>query len=231
MAGRISYYGGIVKDGLVFDLDAAKLESYPRTGTSWIDISGNRNNGTLLNGPTYNSQNGGSIILDGVNDNIIVPYNTIMDPTNGITLETWINPISITGITFMEIFRKENANARQLFSFQSTGTILSFGTYTTVNGYTELDVSINSTDYVNQWVHIVASYTSGNKSIYRNGVLIGSQSSITGNLVQGIANYYIGSFNNGSEFFNGKISMFKQYNKGLTASEVLQNYNATKLRF
>jgi len=68
MAGRIGYYGGIVKDGLVLDLDAAKLDSYPRTGTSWKDISGNGNNGTLTNGPTFNSDNGGNIVFDGSND-------------------------------------------------------------------------------------------------------------------------------------------------------------------
>jgi hypothetical protein len=63
MAGRIGYYGGVVKDGLVLDLDAAKLDSYPRTGTSWKDISGNQNNGTLINGPTFDSGNGGVLCL------------------------------------------------------------------------------------------------------------------------------------------------------------------------
>ena len=50
MSGRVSYLGGIVKDGLVLDLDAGKLDSYNRLGTTWNDISGNRNNGTLTNG-------------------------------------------------------------------------------------------------------------------------------------------------------------------------------------
>ena len=63
MAGRIAYYGGIVTNGLVLDLDAAKKDSYPGTGTSWRNIAGNSNNGTLTNGPTFNSNNGGSIAL------------------------------------------------------------------------------------------------------------------------------------------------------------------------
>jgi hypothetical protein len=59
MAGRIAYYGGIVTNGLVLALDAAKKDSYPGSGTLWKDISGNTNNGTLINGPTFNSGNGG----------------------------------------------------------------------------------------------------------------------------------------------------------------------------
>ena len=70
MAGRISYYGNIVKDGLVLDLDAAKRDSYPGVGTAWNDISGFRNNGTLVNGPTYNPTNAGSIVFDGASDKV-----------------------------------------------------------------------------------------------------------------------------------------------------------------
>ena len=62
MAGRIAYYGGIVKDGLILDLDAAKRDSYPSSGTVWNDISGFQNNGTLINGPTFNSSNSGNIV-------------------------------------------------------------------------------------------------------------------------------------------------------------------------
>ena len=57
MSGRISYYGNIVKDGLVLCLDAAKKDSYPRSGTLWNDISGGQRNGTLINGPTFNPNN------------------------------------------------------------------------------------------------------------------------------------------------------------------------------
>ena len=91
MAGRIGYYGGMVKDGLVLNLDASRLDSYLRTGTSWKDISGNQNNGTLINGPTFNSNNGGSIVFDGTND-----YMTLGSPTgfsmapSGVTMVFWI---------------------------------------------------------------------------------------------------------------------------------------------
>lgn len=54
------YMPDIVRSGLVLNLDAAEPASYPGTGTTWYDLSGNGNNGTLVNGPTYNSANGGS---------------------------------------------------------------------------------------------------------------------------------------------------------------------------
>ena len=87
MAGRIAYYGGIVKDGLILDLDAAKRDSYPSSGTVWNDISGFQNNGTLINGPTFNSSNGGSIVFDGVDDYVQCAGSF---PLTSATIITWI---------------------------------------------------------------------------------------------------------------------------------------------
>ena len=58
----------IVTDGLVLYLDAANTKSYPGSGTTWTDISGKSNNGTLTNGPTFDSGNKGTIVFDGSND-------------------------------------------------------------------------------------------------------------------------------------------------------------------
>jgi len=218
----------IVTDGLVLCLDAGDGKSYGGSGTTWTDRSGNGNNGSLVNGVGYSN---GALNFDGVNDTISIPYNTTMDPTGGITLEAWISPEDLTTITYQEIFRKENSSARQLFSFQLNGTIISFGTQTSVNGYNELDITITPSNYVNKWNHFVASYRNGYKAVYANGELLQASTSITGNLVQGNSTYYVGSSNGGSEFFEGKYASFKMYNKGLTAEEVLQNYNATKGRF
>src|SRR6056300_382098 len=97
MAGRIAYYGNIVTDGLVLNLDAARKDSYNRTGTTWNDISGNGNNGTLTNGPTFDSEDYGSIVFDGVDDYVTVsatPINSVL--TNQITIETFINSNDLT---------------------------------------------------------------------------------------------------------------------------------------
>ncbi len=89
MAGRISYYGNIVKDGLVLCLDAAKRDSYSGVGTDWNDISGFRNNGVLTNGPTFNTDNGGSIVFGGLDDYVLVPNISI--GTKTFTIDTWFN--------------------------------------------------------------------------------------------------------------------------------------------
>ena len=154
-----------------------------------------------------------------------------MDPTGGITLEAWIYPEDLTTVAYQEIFRKESGAGRQLFSFQINGTIISFGTDTTGNGYDELDIAITPSNYINRWCHFVATYTSGYKAIYVDGQLLGSNTGVTGNLIQGNANYFIGSTSGGSEFFNGYYASFKMYSKGLSATEVQQNYQATKDKF
>ena len=85
----------IITDGLVLALDAANSRSYPGTGTTWSDLSGNGNSGTLTNGPTFNSGNGGSIVFDGVDDNISFSGNTFnySPGTSGeVSLEIWVYP-------------------------------------------------------------------------------------------------------------------------------------------
>ena len=97
--------------------------------------------------------------------------------------------------------------------------------------YNELDISITASDFVNKWSHVVASYQSGSKVIYVNGQSIGSNTGITGTLVQAVAPQIIGSNGGGNEFFEGNYPSFKMYNRGISAAEVLQNYNAQKSRF
>jgi hypothetical protein len=73
---------GIVQSGLVLNLDAGVSSSYPGSGTTWTDLSGNGNTGTLTNGPTYNSANGGSLVFDGVDDYVNVGTPSIVWKNN-----------------------------------------------------------------------------------------------------------------------------------------------------
>jgi hypothetical protein len=214
----------IVTSGLVNYLDAGYNASYPGSGTTWNNISGvSGGTGTLVNGPTYSTDGGGSIVFDGVDDTISIPYDTNIDPTEGITIEVWCYPTDLTTIQYQELFRKDSSPGRQLFSFQQYGTILSFGTWTT--GYDELDLTILPSNYVNRWNHFVATYRNGYKAIYVNGILLGFNT-ITGNLTKSNATSYIGSSTNSSEFFKGNYANYKMYNRSLTQSEILQNYQA-----
>jgi hypothetical protein len=89
MAGNVA--PNTVTNGLVLYLDAGNTNSYPGTGTSWRDISGNSNNGTLTNGPTFNSANLGSIVLDGTDDYVNCGNNSSINITGtGLTLSAWV---------------------------------------------------------------------------------------------------------------------------------------------
>ena len=86
----IDYTTPIVLNGLVLYLDAGNPLSYPGTGTIWTDLSNFGNNGTLINGPTFNSGNGGNIVFDGTND--FVTCGTAIGKLPNFTISCWIKP-------------------------------------------------------------------------------------------------------------------------------------------
>lgn len=222
----------MVTSGLALYLDAGQPTSYSGTGTSWYDLSKSGLTATLVNSPTFVSAGSASYFsFNGTNNTASIPYTTVLDPTAGLTIECWVYPTDITTNRYYELYRKDVGTGRQLFSFQEFGTVLSFGTHTTVNGYSELDINITAGDYTNQWLHLVASYSSGSKVIYRNSVSIGSTAAITGTLVQGTADFYIGSLGGAGENFKGRYAMCNIYNVGLSAADVLKNYNNFKGRY
>ena len=237
----MSSFGGpnIVTDGLVLHLDAGNVKSYQSGSTTWLDKSGYGNNGTLINGPTFNSANGGSLVFDGVDDYATIP-NTITNnfPINGITVQAWVNHNNFNGsqayinnwhsfASTQRGFILRTFNGQTFPSFwwcwgSSSGT----GSYSTV--YAD-SFSMN----VNTWYHVVGVYEKGvSARIYGNGILRKTNTSVTNDIVYDTTNgVHIGSSNINSSKMNGKISSFKIYNRALTAQEVLQNYDATKIRF
>ena len=164
MAGRISYLGGIVTQGLVLDLDAAKRDSYVGVGTAWNDISGNGNNGTLTNGPTFNSNNGGSIVFDGVDDYVTFLNNSTFQINAG-TVSVWFKTTN-AGSGFRSIIAKQwnyglfTSDSILITYDWSAGAVRSTG--------------INIAD--NTWKNITLSFTdntgspSNNANIYLNGI-------------------------------------------------------------
>ena len=220
MAGRIAYYGNIVKDGLVLCLDAAKRDSYPGVGTAWNDISGFQNNGVLTNGPTFNPDKGGSIVFDGVND--YVSFSTI---TNNIyTIDFWYKMGGNDGT--YGYFASSGANG---FAISEGGTAngLSFGKFYYYNGSVNILSDIPSTS---NWNHIcvVINTTSNNLQIFGNSVQLNNFTiSNMSTSVSNIGRYVPNFFN----MLNGNLASYKIYNRALSSTEVLQNYNATKTRY
>jgi hypothetical protein len=106
---------GIVQSGLVLNLDAGVSSSYPTTGTTWTDLSGSGNNGTLTNGPTYSSANGGSIVFDGSND-----YASFTSNCYNVSLNGTINELTINAWVYWNSFPTNNID--EIVSWWQNGT-------------------------------------------------------------------------------------------------------------
>lgn len=237
MAGRISYYGNIVKDGLILDLDAAKLDSYPKTGTLWRDVSGFGNNITLINGPTFTTENQGGIIFDGTND--YADTSTQVKPTY-FTLSCWFKATGVPSTNDSSggviIF-----NSVQFFGgvcqYNLTYSWLNQRVTFTVQSNAVTTVSANNSVLPNLIYNIVGVYNGSVKNLYINGVLVKTDAWTTNPIYPSSnATIRMGAWNNSSfpafkRFFNGVIYQTLIYDRPLSASEVLQNYNATKGRY
>lgn len=232
------YNPKIITDGLVLAVDAANFKSYTSGSSTWNDLSGNGNNGVLTNEPTFDSTNGGSIVLDGINDRIqFVSSNTLQIGTEDYSLEAWVNYTVLPGTqgTFGFVFRKGYSGlteydmgvgsasgdyAYRLSTAQGNGS--SVTTYTS-----SAAISITT----GSWYHFCVTRKGTTISHYMTGSLIGTTTGLS-TIYSGSLDGAIGSAANGNNRTTGKIASVKIYkNKALTAEEVRQNYNATRIRF
>ena len=229
----------IIEDGLVLALDASDKNSYPGSGTTWKNLAGTTT-GSLTNGPTFSSTNGGLIVFDGVNDYIVLPsQNDAQLPltgfgsftgadTNAYSLEMWIKTSQIAGSVSFEapgLIARDNGDI--------------YCNLTLYNGYvyfTRYDnawlSNLKSTTMVsnNVWHQIVyVNNTNETGSIYIDGI-----SEVTGPSALSGTNYFspdnIGLGYSG-RYYSGSMANIKFYDKSLNATEILQNYNALKSRF
>jgi hypothetical protein len=216
----------IVTDGLVLCLDAGNSKSYPGSGTSWTDLSGNNNNGTLVNEPTFSGANKGSIVFDGTND-VVNHTTSIIDRADGqeITVSCWIRPSRTSGqYSAFCANRSDNTAIYNWIFYQHTtdGAIGFHGDNQNKSSYVPtINVWINVTNTVN---------TSRVSTLYINAVSTYTVTGYTyGNGTP--SRLGIGANPGGQEPFNGNISQVSIYNRALSQTEILQNYNATKGRF
>jgi hypothetical protein len=227
------YSPQIVTSGLVLALDAANKVSYPGTDATWYDLSGNGNTGTITNSPTFS---GGSIVFSNVaNQSVTISDTVILQPTS-VTLSAWVyvtqyNPLNDFDGQFPTILWKCNDG--------NSGAAASYGLSLSAGQFPRFTVTptqlISTTIFpIATWVNLVGVYTVGGSQIlYRNGVV--------DNITTGPATIPYSSqvvsvgtrvFNGTYQYpWNGRISGALIYNRSLSATEVLQNYNATKTRF
>ena len=212
----------VVEDGLVLCLDAGNTKSYGGSGTTWTDLSGNGNTGTLTNGPTYSSSDGGSIVFDGSNDDVSITSYQLSTSNSSApyTLSAWINRTGTT--TGGGIITQYSGEFSDRFGFRERNSKLSWW-----KGGSDLAISTNNIP-INVWKYVVGVKRSDNSvSIYLDSVEVGTG---TDNVDFANTTLKIGRFGTIAPF-SGNISQVSIYNKALTAAEVAQNYNATRSRF
>ena len=196
-----NYSPKITTDGLVLYLDATNNRSYPGSGTSWTDLSRGGNNGTLTNGPTFNSTNSGNIVFDGADDYLITP-----SITNFRTISLWIKTSNTGGGWRYLLDARPGMGNGWYTGFEGGGAIGSNWTSQYTNGISTSVSFSNIT--LGTWCNLViisdAAYTS------------------TINFMSRYSNV---------EMLAGSIGNIMIYNKVLSATEIFQNYNATKTRF
>ena len=225
----LSHSPRISTDGLVLCLDAGNIKSYPGSGTTWTDLSGQGNDGTLVNGVGYSGGNLGSLSFDGVNDYVSTNYTaTFQDFTlcgfvkandpNGKTWEDIIDSYDIDSSDWCRLAFKDGKPSLEIDANSVRSSVTSS--------------TIATAD---QWYHIVGVRSGTTGYLYINGIL-NNQNSVTGNVISADTDsqFFIGNISRPdtpNEGWNGNIAQASIYNKALTASEIQQNFNALRGRF
>jgi hypothetical protein len=225
-----------VTSGLVLELDAGNIKSYQSGSTTWFDKSGNVNNGTLTNGPTFNTGSLGSIVFDGVDDFVNMGNSTTLNSSN-ITFSTWIRRTASWLFAGSCIFwAKPNGNYTgngfYIEPYTPGRDLLAVITNGSANNYFLDTVSANTRFPLNTWVNFTFTLNGNTPNMYFNGSLssitIGGTPAIT---PTSDTKYILSNSPIYGNYTPGNISITQIYNRALSADEVLQNYNATKTRF
>jgi hypothetical protein len=218
----------IVQQGMLLNLDAGNSYSYAGAGSTWIDVSGNSYNATLVGSPSYTSNNNGGIIFDSNAKYGTLPTSGLAFGTGQFAIEVWV--YSTAAVTNNVIYASQSSNVAgfvALFYPSGLGFALtdfnSVGVRTTTTHQTAVSQ--------NTWYHVVGIRNASNQYIvYVNGVASTTNATATTSLTTA-APQIASNPATSLERFTGTIASLRLYNRSLSATEVLQNYNATKGRF
>jgi hypothetical protein len=218
----------IITDGLVLCLDAGNAKSYPGSGTTWTDLSWLGNTGTLVNGPTFNSGNGGSIVFDGSNDYVNFSSRILTNAVTAISCFMWVYPES-DGVVLAIL----GQSAIETSYHHSAIEVGSSGELRMSLWHGSLSNRINSALSLNTWNNVGFSYAGTTLTGYLNGSNVGTTTftwTKPSDIYFGIMS--TDSTNMGtSAYGDGNVSNIQVYNRALTAAEIRQNFNAFRGRF
>jgi hypothetical protein len=219
-------YDDIITNGLIANLDAGWYNSYPGSGTVWTDLSGQGNNATLANSPTFTVENGGTLIFDGVDDYAYITDNASIDLAGDKSYGIWIKLLQEPGGSGFIGKADSSVNGMALAYGWSSNGFQNIAW----NSANAPALSTNASD-INNWYYIAGIQNGATRYIYVIGANGIRSSSYAGgndtwnnslNLTIGqVAGYY--------EYIS--VGAVHIYNRALSSVEVLQNYDAQKSRF
>jgi len=238
-----SFGKGIVTDGLVFYVDAGNEGSYPGSGGTWSDLIGGNdgsfNNMDDVNNPSgnYDSGNGGSIAFDGTNDYTDFGNTLPIDGTSAGTVSIWAKTSASTSLLFTK-YNTSGSNSTAFYIAVVSGAARIFsGTQSNYRYYTTTATPIGS----NNWANIVFTYDNFSTDLkcYIDGAAYSTGQISNGTAPTSIVPQVSGinwkttsiTTGSGTNYYQADIANVSAHNRALSASEVLQNYNALKNRF
>lgn len=225
----------IVTSGLVFAVDAANRNSYVSgSGTTWTDLSGNNNNGTLTNRPSFSATNGGNFDFNGTTQ--YVNCGSGLDQASSFSISVWAKRNGIqggpnnVGLICSRSGTAPNYKQNYQLGILSTNYMIFNSSSDSYKILSSLTQALNNT-----WYEITGTYDTSNNTmrIYINGLFENSTTLTVDPPTDGSQLFLIGA-SDGSvpgNYFKGSVANVKIYNRLLSDSEVLQNYNAAKARF
>jgi len=218
----------IITNGLRLWVDAAQLRSYPGSGSTWTDVSATGNN-FALTGTTFNSGNGGALSFTSLSD-----YGTISSPTasmitTNVTVEVWQkcnNPTSNTNLWHYISF--SNLSAGNVFLYKNPANTWVSGVRNTSGTYYQASYAGAANT---NWIHLAFTYDGTTLRNYYNGGVDNTAAGSGSIQTSGTATVYVGRHSGNAIPFDGLIAIVRSYDRALSSTEVLQNYNAEKSRF
>jgi hypothetical protein len=214
----LQHHPRIVSNGLLMYIDAANTRSYSGSGNTALGLITGID-GTLVNGVGFTTENNGAFTFDGSNDYINFGNSSAVQQSSG-TLSAWAKASS-PGSSYRGIIAKQGAYGL----FYTDSVLVAYDWAADAPRSTGINIADNT------WKNVVLTYQSGVSNgtrIYINGV---SVLTTTITIQSQVANLFGGAEANASQFASCQASSFKMYNRVLTATEVLQNYNAAKKRY
>ena len=231
LSRNVAAVPSIVTSGLMVNLDAGNASSYPGSGTTWTDLSGNGNNVTLYNSPTYNSGNSGYLTFNGSNQ---YGAGTDLD-LDYITIDAWV--MSTSGGNNGYIVNKNYNGSTVPYSislgntqFGATNGIGFYGPGGSGQGWFVTNVGTNIMN-TSIWYNVVGTFDGSILKYYLNNSLNASYSPSVNILPKNNNVFDVGRYLNDNSYFGGRIAIVRIYNRALSTIEIEQNYNANKTRF